>query len=188
MNLAISNRTVWSVPASLLLGCVLGCATTGSTSYDSMRAEVDRSAEGEGPRLDDDAALTAPSLERAALRARRPCTGAVDRIGAAGLARRHRARAAVGRVRRPDGVARSGAAVDRVVERALRLERDGQPAAAVAGQALARRGGLEGGGRRRSGRDYEARPARARARRVAPLRRLLRRGAVDRDQRAPRRA
>ncbi len=44
----------------------MGCATTGTESYDSMRAEVDRGIVDERPSTEDDAVLTGPVLERSA--------------------------------------------------------------------------------------------------------------------------
>ena len=77
--------------------------------------------EGPGGPAADDRILTGPVLERAAYVRAVLRRNAVDRVCAAGLARRDRARAAVGRLRGPDGDGRSGAAVDRLVDRALRL-------------------------------------------------------------------
>ncbi len=62
MNRWISSQTWWSAPAILLLGC----ATTGVESYDSMRAEADRSMAEDRPQADDDAALNGRVLDRAA--------------------------------------------------------------------------------------------------------------------------
>jgi outer membrane protein, heavy metal efflux system len=57
------ERALWSAPAVLLMGC----ATTGRESYESMRTEVDRTAiVGERAQADDDRALDGPVLERPA--------------------------------------------------------------------------------------------------------------------------
>ena len=94
MNLRRAGRTWWSVPALFLIGC----ATTGRSSYESLRAEADRTAADEatqGP--DDDALLRGPVLERAAFvravlrrnrsieSARQAWRAAVSRVRGAGV-------------------------------------------------------------------------------------------------------
>ena len=104
----------------------------------------------------DDQALNGPVLDRAAY------VRAVLHRSRSIESARQAWRAAIARVRQsgafddPMVDARGGAAVDRLVERSLRLDRDGQPAAALARQALARGDGRQGGGRRRS--DATTRP------------------------------
>ena len=61
MNVSMFSRTCWSAPAVLLLGC----ATTGTESYGSMRAEADRRVADDRQVADDDAALSGPVLDRA---------------------------------------------------------------------------------------------------------------------------
>ncbi len=62
MNVWTSSRTWWSAPVLVLLGC----ATTGTESYESMRAEADRAVPDERQHAEDDAALRGPVLDRAA--------------------------------------------------------------------------------------------------------------------------
>ena len=62
MNVWTSSRARWSAPAIVLLGC----ATTGTESYDSMRAEADRGVADDRQQAEDDAALNGPVLDRAA--------------------------------------------------------------------------------------------------------------------------
>jgi cobalt-zinc-cadmium efflux system outer membrane protein len=63
MDQARLGRPWWSAPAVLLMGC----ATTGAGSFDSMRTEVDRAAiVDDRAKADDERALGAPALERAA--------------------------------------------------------------------------------------------------------------------------
>jgi|HubBroStandDraft_6_1064221.scaffolds.fasta_scaffold195058_2 cobalt-zinc-cadmium efflux system outer membrane protein len=62
MNVWISNRAWWSASAIVLLGC----ATTGAESYDSMRAEADRAVASDRQQKEDDDALSGPVLDRAA--------------------------------------------------------------------------------------------------------------------------
>ncbi len=62
MNLWISKRAWWSAPAVVLLGC----ATTGTESSDSRRAEAERGVADDRQRADDDAALNGPVLDRSA--------------------------------------------------------------------------------------------------------------------------
>jgi cobalt-zinc-cadmium efflux system outer membrane protein len=61
MNIWISCRTWWSAPAIVLLGC----ATTGTESYDSTRAESDRNVADSRPQARIDATLNGPVLDRA---------------------------------------------------------------------------------------------------------------------------
>ena len=62
MNVWISSRAWWSAPALLLLGC----ATTGTESYDAMHAEADRGVADDRRQAADDATLNGPVLDRAA--------------------------------------------------------------------------------------------------------------------------
>jgi outer membrane protein TolC len=62
MNMNILSGTWWSAPAIVLLGC----ATTGTESYDSMRAETDRGVADNGQRAEADGALNGTMLDRAA--------------------------------------------------------------------------------------------------------------------------
>ena len=61
MDLRAWGRPGWSLPLLLM-----GCATTGHASYESMRSEVDRAgAVDRRQQAEDDSALTGPVLERA---------------------------------------------------------------------------------------------------------------------------
>ncbi len=62
MNVWTSSRALWSAPAIVLLGC----ATTGTGSYDSMPAEADRGVADDRQQADDNAALNGPVLDRSA--------------------------------------------------------------------------------------------------------------------------
>src|SRR5260221_1794511 len=62
MNVWTSMRAWWSAPAIVLLGC----ATTGTESYDSMRAQADRGVADDRPQAEDEAALAGPVLDRSA--------------------------------------------------------------------------------------------------------------------------
>jgi cobalt-zinc-cadmium efflux system outer membrane protein len=62
MSVWTSSRAWWSAPAIVLLGC----ATTGRESYDSVRAEADRAAADDRPQVEDDATLNGPVLARGA--------------------------------------------------------------------------------------------------------------------------
>jgi cobalt-zinc-cadmium efflux system outer membrane protein len=62
MNVWISSRTWWFAPAVVLLGC----ATTGAESYDSMRAAADRGVADDRQQAEDDASLSGSVLDRAA--------------------------------------------------------------------------------------------------------------------------
>jgi cobalt-zinc-cadmium efflux system outer membrane protein len=61
MTLQIWSR--WRCAPALVL---LGCATTGTESYDAMRAEPDRGVADERQQAQDDASLSGPVLERTA--------------------------------------------------------------------------------------------------------------------------
>ncbi|MGH7284649.1 MAG: TolC family protein, partial [Polyangiaceae bacterium] len=57
--------TKWCAPALFLAATMLGCATSGRDSYDSLRADVDRSAVVDArTRVADDRALSGPELTR----------------------------------------------------------------------------------------------------------------------------
>jgi cobalt-zinc-cadmium efflux system outer membrane protein len=60
MSACTSIRAWWSAPAIVLLGC----ATTGSESYESMRVEADRAVADDRPQVEDDATLNGPVLAR----------------------------------------------------------------------------------------------------------------------------
>ncbi len=62
MNIWSLSRAWRSAPAIVLLGC----ATTGTESYDSMRAEADRGIADSRQQAEDDAALNGSVLDRSA--------------------------------------------------------------------------------------------------------------------------
>jgi hypothetical protein len=89
MNVWISSRAWWSAPALLLLGC----AATGTESYDAMRGEADRGVADDRQQAADDATLSGPVLDRAAY-----VRAVLDRSRSIESARQAW-RAAIGRVR-----------------------------------------------------------------------------------------
>jgi outer membrane protein, heavy metal efflux system len=62
MNVWISSRAWWPVPTIVLLGC----AATGTESYEAMRGEADRGVADDRLRAEDDATLNGHVLDRAA--------------------------------------------------------------------------------------------------------------------------